>query len=89
MDITLKRVYHTKTGKLRAMVNYAGRNFTLKIDVLKNKKQRVSFISMPTYLTSFGVQEISIADTPHVTLRLLYPQGEELRVLKLGERSRI
>lgn len=88
MDITLKKVYHTSTGKLRAQVNYAGRNFTLKIEVLKNKKQRVSFISMPTHLTSFGVQSIN-SDAASVTLRLHHSHGEELRVLQVGQRSRI
>jgi hypothetical protein len=85
-EITLKKVYHTTKGKLRAQVAYAGSLFTLKIDVLKNKQQRVSFISMPTGLVSFGIQRITKQeDEQSITLELYYPNGRVKQDLTLGQ----
>ena len=71
-EIKLLKIYNTPKGKLRAIINYAGSNHTLKLDISKTGKVSSSFISMPIGCMSFEVSGISNCDTDQsVTLNLL------------------
>lgn len=60
LEIRLLDIYNTPSGKLRAIVKYAGQVHKLKCDYLKSKKTtKVSLISMPVGFTSFEVVGIS------------------------------